>query len=99
MVLLHTVLVRPEPGASSADFDALTSQIVSIAERLCGSGNYDVGPNTTEEPLDQGYTFGFILRFQDRRALAGYHADPEHDILSRRIQELAETVLVFDLQT
>jgi hypothetical protein len=98
-VLLHTVLIRPNPDTTASDFDALATQTAKIAERLCGAGNYDVGPNSTQEPLDQGYTFGFILRFPDRDALARYHSDPEHDLFSKRIQELAETVLVFDLET
>ena len=98
-MLLHTVLIHPKADATGPDFDALAVQTAKIAERLCGSGNFDVGPNSTQEPLDQGYTFGFILRFPDRTALAQYHRDPEHDLLSKRIQELAETVLVFDLET
>ena len=98
-MLLHTVLIRPGANASNTDFEALTLQIAKLAERLCGHGNFDVGPNSTQEPLDQGYTFGFILRFVDRDALSRYHHDPEHDLLSTRIKELAETVLVFDLET
>lgn len=98
-MLLHTVLIRPNAGATGGDLETLATQTAAIAERLCGPGNYDVGPNTTQEPLDQGFAFGFILRFADRAALAAYHGDPEHDLLSRRIQELAETVLVFDLET
>jgi stress responsive alpha/beta barrel protein len=98
-VLLHTVLIRQKAGVPSSEFDGLALQTATLAGRLCGPGNYDMGPNTTQEPLDQGYQFGFILRFADRDALAAYHADPEHELLSQRIQELAETVLVFDLET
>lgn len=98
-MLVHTVLIRPSSAASDADFAALAEQTAKLAERLCGTGNYDVGPNCTHEPLDQGYAFGFIMRFADRNALGVYHRDPEHDLLSKRIQELAETVLVFDLET
>jgi hypothetical protein len=98
-VLLHTVLIRPKANTTGSDLDALAIQTAKIADRLCGAGNFDVGPNSTAEPLDQGYAFGFILRFIDRAALSTYHADPEHEPLSKRIQELAETVLVFDLET
>jgi hypothetical protein len=98
-LLLHTVLIRPNAHVTGPDLDALAIQTAKIAERLCGTGNFDVGPNSTHEPLDQGYAFGFILRFADRDALAAYHADPEHEQLSQRIQELAESVLVFDLKT
>ena len=98
-MLLHTVLIRPKTQVPTSEFDALALQTSRIAERLCGPGNYDIGPNMTREPLDQGYQFGFILRFPDRDALATYHVDPEHELLSQRIQGLAETVLVFDLET
>lgn len=98
-MLLHTVLIRPKSQVTASDLDELTIQTTKIAERLCGTGNFDVGPNSTHEPLDQGYAFGFILRFADRAALSAYHADPEHERLSQRIQELAETVLVFDLES
>ncbi len=98
-MLLHTVLIRPNAHVTELDLDALAIQTAKIAERLCGPGNFYVGPNSTHEPLDQGYVFGFILRFADREALSAYHADPEHDRLSQRIQALAETVLVFDLET
>lgn len=98
-MLLHTVLIRPRANVKASDLDALAIQTSRIAERLCGAGNFNVGPNSTLEPLDQGYAFGFILRFADREALAAYHVDPEHAGLSQRIQELAETVLVFDLDS
>ena len=98
-MLLHTVLIRPNASVTESDFDALAIQTAKIAERLCGTGNFNVGPNSTQEPLDQGYVFGFILRFADRAALSVYHDDPDHELLSQRIQELAETVLVFDLET
>lgn len=97
-MLLHTVLIRPLAHVTTRDLDALAAQTAHLAERLCGAGNFDIGPNSTHEPIDQGYAFGFILRFADRDALAAYHADPEHDLLSQRIKELAETVLVFDLE-
>lgn len=98
-MLLHTVLIRPNAHVPNSDFEALTLQTARLAGRLCGAGNYDIGPNSTLEPLDQGYVFGFMLRFADRDALAAYHSDPEHELLSQRIQELAETVLVFDLES
>lgn len=98
-MLLHTVLIHPRDKVTEADFTALAAQTSKIASRLCGEGNFDVGPNSTQEPLDQGYAFGFILRFKDRAALAAYHGDPEHDLLSQRIRELAQSVLVFDLET
>lgn len=98
-MLLHAVLIRPRTVVTESDLDALGQLTESVARRLCGDGNFDIGPNVTREPLDQGYSFGFVLRFRDRDALATYHGDPEHELLSQRIQSLADTVLVFDLES
>jgi hypothetical protein len=43
-VLVHTVLIRPKASVAGSDLDALSQQTARIAERLCGPGNFDVGP-------------------------------------------------------
>lgn len=95
-MIRHVVLIRPQPAVSDSALDALGAQITHLADRMCGEGNYEIGPNSTEEPLSHGYLFGFTMDFPDRAALATYHADPEHGAVASSIQALAESVLVFD---
>ena len=96
-MIVHVVLTRLRPGVSQVELDRLTGQVRDLVESIAGPESCAIGPNVTEEPLAQGYGFGFVARFADRAALAAYHADPAHVGVSEAIQELAETVLVFDL--
>ena len=97
-MVVHVVLMRLRPDVSEEDLDRLSGQVRDLVESIAGPDSCAIGPNVTEEPLAQGYGFGFVARFADRGALAAYHADPAHVGVSEAIQELAETVLVFDLE-
>lgn len=96
--MLHMVLIRPRPEIGSAELAALTDAMRVLAMEA-GALSLEIGPNVTHEPLDQGYTFGFVLRFADRPALMAYHVHPGHIPVSQTIQGMADSVLVFDLET
>ena len=95
--MIHIVLIKPRPAIENAELAALTAAMHSLA-RETGALSIEIGPNVTHEPLDQGYLFGFILRFPDRAALLAYHAHPSHLPVSQSIQAMADSVLVFDLE-
>ncbi|MFT4036583.1 MAG: Dabb family protein [Thermomicrobiales bacterium] len=95
-MIRHVVLIQPNSQATDDALQSLGEQIERLAGRMCGDGAYVIGPNTTEEPLAQGYLFGFTMDFPDRQALATYHADPEHAEVASSIKALAASVLVFD---
>ena len=58
-----------------------------------------IGPNVSEEPLSQGFEFGFVLRLADHAQLDAYHVNPAHLPVSLTIRDLSRTVLVFDFAT
>jgi hypothetical protein len=97
-MFVHTVLLQPRPEATEAQLAGLTTRLQDLANAVVGPGSYAMGPNVTEEPLDQGYQFGFVLRFANRGALDAYHVNPAHLAVSLAIRDLAATVLVFDLE-
>ena len=53
----------------------------------------------TEEPLDQGFDFGFVFTFPNRGALDAYHVNPAHVGVSLAIRDLADSILVFDFDS
>lgn len=95
-MVYHTVLLRLTPLATPRRLDDLAERLRLLATAISGANACTVGPNVTEEPLQQGYQFGFILRFADRAALDAYLVNPAHLAISLEIRDLAETVLVFD---
>ena len=96
-MLIHVVLMAVRPGASDAELSDLAGRVRELAETVAGPESCVVGPNVTEEPLAQGYDFGFVIRFPSRAALDAYLVNPAHFPVSLTIRDLADTVLVFDL--
>lgn len=95
-MVVHTVLLRLKPDAERQEIEELAERLLALAQATCVPDGYVIGPNVTEEPLDQGYDFGFVFTFPDRGALDAYHVNPAHVGVSLAIRDLAETVLVFD---
>jgi hypothetical protein len=98
-MLVHVVLMRLRPGIDESALDELARRVVDLAESVAGPGACVVGSNVTEEPLSQGFDFGFVLRLADHAQLDAYHTNPAHLPVSLAIRDLARTVLVFDFAT
>jgi hypothetical protein len=95
--LVHVVLMRLRSQASRADLADLTDRLRALTASVAGPGSCVVGRNVSEEPLAQGFDFGFVLTFPSRGALDAYHVNPAHLPISLAIRALATTVLVFDV--
>jgi hypothetical protein len=98
-MLVHAVLMRLRPGVSETELLDLADRVRALARTVAGPDSFVVGPNVTEEPLSQGFEFGFVLTFADHAALDAYHVNPAHLAISLAIRELAGTVMVFDFDS
>lgn len=96
-MFVHTVLIETRPDASASELAELSQRIADLAFAVCGPGEFIVGANVTEEPLDAGFDFGFIIRFANRGVLDAYHVNPGHLAVSLAIRDISERILVFDL--
>ena len=96
-MVVHIVLLSTRPGVSANDLADLGQRISVLAQTVCGPENAIVGENVTEEPLAEGFDFGFVFHFQNTGALDAYHVNPTHLAVSLLIRDLASKVLVFDL--
>jgi hypothetical protein len=86
------------PGWSPAELEDLAERVRGLAVSVAGPGSCSVGPNVTEEPLAQGFDYGFAIRLPGREALDAYHVNPAHLPVSLAIRDLASTVLVCDIE-
>jgi hypothetical protein len=96
-MLVHTVLLQLRPDVTDQQLEGLAERLRDLATAASGPNALAIGPNVTDEPLDHGYRFGFIIRFSDRGALDAYLVNPAHLAVSLAIRNLATNVLVFDL--
>jgi hypothetical protein len=97
-MLVHVVLMRSRPGASSAALDDLARRVSRLTESVAGPDSCVVGPNVTEESLTQEFEFGFAVRFTDDAELNAYHVDPTHFSISLAMQDVSRTILAFELR-
>jgi hypothetical protein len=97
-MLVHTVLMKLLPGSARPELDDLSFRVRELADAVAGPMSCVIGPNVSDEALDQGYDFGFVICFPDRAALNTYHVNSAHLAVSLAIRALAETVLVFDME-
>jgi Stress responsive A/B Barrel Domain len=98
-MLVHVVLMQLRPGISESALGELARRLGELVESVAGPDSHVVGANFTEEPLSQGFEFGFVLRFASQAQLDAYHVNPAHLPISLAIGDLARTVLVFDFAT
>lgn len=98
MPMLHVVLIQPRPGADAERIDGLWRALRDLRDVIPGIEDVDCGPNTSPEGLEQGYALGFVVRFADAAARDRYLPHPAHVAVVPLVREVAERVLVFDLE-
>jgi hypothetical protein len=97
-VVDHIVLLKPHPNVPDAAITALWSGLGSLATTIPGIESIQVGVNTSPEGLAQGFTLGFVVRFEDAAARDGYLPHPDHVAVVPLVRAVADDVLVFDLE-
>jgi len=60
-------------------------------------GIVDVQAGKNKNGSNQGYTYGFIMRFVDEEHFQAYFPHPEHKAVSSELRKLCTSLLNFDL--
>lgn len=92
----HMVLVKLKPGVSEAQIDEAIGSLRGLKNAVPNILELSVGRNITPE-RGQGYNLGLLVRFPNRDALAAYGPHPKHLPVAARLKELAESMVVVDL--
>jgi hypothetical protein len=94
----HIALLKFKDGTPSEDTDKVFDNLMDLSETVPGIEDYVSGPNNSPEALNQGYTHGFIMTFQDVAARDAYLTHPEHDRFKKEVLPHVDAVLVFDFE-
>ena len=94
----HIALIRFKNGTSTEQIDSLFDEVLNITETIPGIEDYVSGPNSSPESLNQGYTHGLIMTFQDGASRDAYLPHPEHERVKALIIPHADSILVFDFE-
>ncbi len=102
-MILHCVFCSFRPDVAATQSEAVLRELSDFSLSLDGVLGFDFGPNRDFEKKSQGYTDGFVIRFESRDALGLYATHPTHKQLGARLCDLceggADGIVVFDLET
>jgi hypothetical protein len=100
-MLEHIVVLKLKPGVTLEQTQALLNGLVALQVSGAIPGMLEVtgGYNNSPEGRNQGFSYGFIVRFRDAAARDAYLPHPEHKKLGAAfVRPIAEEVFVFDYE-
>ena len=95
----HMVLLKFKPGVSSKTIDNLFAQLAELQSPIPGIRRFVGGPYSSHEGLNQGFTHGFLMEFEDAAARDFYLPHPEHERVKAAIIPCIDDVIAFDFES
>ena len=94
----HIALFNFKAGTSQEQIDKVLEELLDLSEMVAGVQDYVAGTNNSPENLNQGFTHGFVMTFEDIAARDAYLPHPDHERVKASVLPFIESVLVFDFE-
>ena len=94
-MITHIVLLRPKPETTQEELEAVLEQVRALKGKIPGLLAVQAGAN--RHNAHQGYTYGFVMQFEDEEHLRAYSPHPAHRAVSPELRRLCTALLNFDL--
>ncbi len=94
-MLTHVVLLKPKAETTGEQIQTILEQAKNLQQIIPGIIDAQVGKN--QGGLQQGYSYGLIMQFENMERLQAYQPHPAHQVVSREITRLCEGIIEFDL--
>jgi hypothetical protein len=91
------VLVRWKQHVSPAELEELTALARAFPVAVPGVLAVHCGPSTSPEGLEGGFDWALVVSFASSSARDGYLPHPAHRPVAKLLAELAEQIVVFDV--
>lgn len=93
----HIVLFKVKKEVPESAARDMLTRLVALKESIPGILQASAGVNFCARA--QGYTHGFVVRFQDRAALEAYQPHPAHQsVVEKHVKPISEAVLALDYE-
>ncbi len=99
MPIHHMVLLKFKPSISEDKIDVLFSQIAELKNLIPGIEYYADGPYSSPEGMNEGYTHGFLMTFENVKTRDEYLPHPEHERVKSAILPCVDGACGFDFET
>ena len=94
----HIVLLKFKTEVTAEKIAQLFGLLAELQHLIPGITYYAGGPNSSSEGLNQGYTHGFIMTFENEATRDAYLPHPEHERVKAALLECIDSVLAFDFE-
>ncbi|MEQ8787978.1 MAG: Dabb family protein [Pirellulaceae bacterium] len=94
----HMVLLKFKPEISPETIDRLFADLAALQQKIPGITYFAGGPYSSHEGLNQGYTHGFLMTFENAAARDVYLPHPEHELVKSAILPCIDGVAAFDFE-
>ena len=95
-MLTHVVLLQPKPETTEEQITTAIDHVKALQEAISGILDVQAGKNRSNQ--NQGYTYGFVMRFTDRERLKAYTPHPAHQVVSEELQRICQKIIDFDVE-
>jgi len=94
----HIALIKFKEGTGPEYVDQVFEKLLELSESIDGIEDYVGGMNNSPEGLNQGFTHGFVMTFQDAASRDAYLAHPDHERVKTEVLPSIESIVVFDFE-
>jgi heme-degrading monooxygenase HmoA len=95
-MITHVVMLNPKTEVSADMIERVLDQVRGLQKDIPGIIETRVGKNLSAN--HQGYTYGFVMRFVNKEHLKAYAPHPAHQVVSRELQAICESIIDFDIE-
>jgi antibiotic biosynthesis monooxygenase (ABM) superfamily enzyme len=90
----HIVLLQPKPEKTEEEINTILSHVRDLQQQIPGIIETQAGKNLSAN--QQGYTYGFVMRFVDKEHLKAYAPHPAHQVVSKELRDMCQSIIDFD---
>lgn len=94
----HIVLFKIKPEVTPEKITELFRLLAELQQLIPGITYFAGGPHSSPEGLNQNYTHGFMITFENVDARDAYLPHPEHERVKAVLLACIDGVLVFDFE-
>lgn len=95
----HIVLLKLKSGTTKDHLKEMFDNLKFLKNIIPGIKSFSSGENVSPEDRKLGFTYGFIMTFEDEKSRDEYLVHPEHKKIGEKyILPIAEEILVFDYE-
>ena len=95
-MLTHIVLLQPKAEVTEDEIKTALAHVRALQDAIPGIIDVQEGKNLSN--YNQGYIYGFVMRFVDAEHLKAYAPHPAHQVVSQELQHICQNIIDFDIE-